>query len=383
MSVTGTRKARRAGTTEARRAGTSTGSRRRRSGAVLGMVSTVLVLTGCTANLQHLPLGRSPGGDTYPLTFTFSDSSLLPLGGQVRLGQSVVGLVSDVHADRFDAVVSAQMKSSVVLPAGTTAEIQLNTPIGDGFINLTPPDNPDGATIPAGATLDLAHTSRGPDVAQLLGVIGTFLNGSGIAQIQGIVRDSNSLLSGRETTVRDLLTRTNDVLGTFDARQASINQAISSLDTLSTTLNNEKDTLDSGVRALTPAINVLDDDRGSLLSLLEQVRGLSAQVDDVLNHSSGQITDVVTQLRPILDQLTATGPTLSDTTAKLAGTRDLLNRTVHGDYASIDINVPIIEAAQSLLNQVLPGLVPPVPQAPLRRAPRASDSTRWPASARS
>ena len=45
-------------------------------------------LTGCSLNFQHLPLGRGLPGESYPLNMEFVDASLLPVGGEVRIGQA-------------------------------------------------------------------------------------------------------------------------------------------------------------------------------------------------------------------------------------------------------------------------------------------------------
>lgn len=333
----------------------------RRTKALLVLLAAVSLLTGCAANFQHLPLGRSAGGPSYPMTFVFTDASLLPVGGDVRIGQAIVGKVSAMGVDRFDAVVHTQIDAGVALPAGTTARIELTTPIGDAFLNLRPPPQPGTRMLAAGATVDVTDTSRGPDVAQLLGVIGTLLNGGGIAQIKTIISETNQVLAGREDTLRDLLSRMNDLLGTVDAKQSSINQAISSLSALASTVNGEKDTIDQGLRAAAPALNVLSGERGNILGLLDKVNSLSAATNAVLSRSQGQLVDIVGQLRPILDQLSATGPSLADTMGKLARASDLVRRAAPSDYVNIDLNVDLEGSVKALLNAILPGAAPPVP----------------------
>ncbi len=336
----------------------------RHTKALLSLLAAVLMLTGCGANFQHLPLGRSAGGPSYPVTFLFTDASLLPVGGDVRIGQAIVGKVSAVGVDRFTAVVHTQIDAGVALAVGTTARIELTTPIGDAFLNLRPPPQPGTRNLAAGATVEVTDTSRGPDVAQLLGVIGTLLNGGGIAQIKTIIEESNQVLAGREDTLRDLLIRMNDLLGTVDARQNSINQAITSLSALAATVNAEKDTIDRGLKVAAPALDVLSGERGNILGLLDKVNALSAATNSVLSRSQGKIVDIVGQLRPILDQLSATGPSLADTMGKLAHARDLVQRAAPSDYVNIDLNVDLEGSVRALLNAILPGAAPPVSPPP-------------------
>jgi len=328
------------------------------------LLTAALMSSGCAANFQHLPLGRSADGPSYPVTFLFTDASLLPVGGDVRIGQAVVGKVSSVQVDRFAAVVHTQIDAAIPLPVGTTARIELTTPIGDAFLNLRTPQQPGAGSIPPGGTVDVANTSRGPDVSQLLAAIGTLLNASGIAQIKTIIEESNQVLAGRQETVRNLLRRMNDLLGTVDSRQASINQAVNSLGALAATVNAEKDTIDQGLKVAAPALDVLSGERGNLLALLDRVNALSVQTNAVLSRSQGQIVDIVAQLRPILDQLSATGPSLADTFGKLARARDLVQRAAPTDYVNIDLNVDLEGTVKGLLNEILQGAAPPVAPPP-------------------
>ncbi|MFG1782847.1 MCE family protein [Rhodococcus oryzae] len=322
------------------------------------------VLSGCGANFQHLPVGREVDGPSYPIAFEFTDASLLPVGGEVRIGQAVVGRVSSMTVERFQAVVRANIREDIRLPVGTTARIELTTPIGDAFVNLRVPDQGDARTIPAGATIDAADTARGPDVAQLLSVVGTMLNGSGIAQVKTIVEESNQILSGREDMIRDLLGRVDRLLGTLDGRRDSINGAIDSLNRLSATVSAESATIDQGLRAAAPAVDVLTEQRQAIMTLLDKSHALSVQTNAVLEQSGDQIVDIVGNLTPILDQFAAMGPTLSDTMGKLEGARDLVLRAAPGDYVNIDLNVDLGASVRGLLSEVIPGAAPPVPAPP-------------------
>ncbi|XGU18997.1 MlaD family protein [Rhodococcus sp. 3Y1] len=154
-------------------------------------------LTGCSLNFQHLPLGRGLPGESYPLNMEFVDASLLPVGGEVRIGQAVVGRVMSMSAQTFAAVVHTEIASDIELPVGTRARIELSTPIGDAFVNLEVPVDPAGPILEPGSTIERSETVRGPDVAQLLGAVGTLLNGSGLAQVKNIVSEADQILDGR------------------------------------------------------------------------------------------------------------------------------------------------------------------------------------------
>ncbi|KAB2583069.1 phospholipid/cholesterol/gamma-HCH transport system substrate-binding protein [Rhodococcus erythropolis] len=321
-------------------------------------------LTGCSLNFQHLPLGRGLPGESYPLNMEFVDASLLPVGGEVRIGQAVVGRVTSMSAETFAAVVHTEIESDIELPVGTRARIELSTPIGDAFVNLEVPVDPTGPRLEPGSTIARSETVRGPDVAQLLGAVGTLLNGSGLAQVKNIVSEADQILDGREETIRDLLARLDTFLGTLDDRKESINSALNSLNRLSALIGDESATIDEGLRTLTPALGVIADQRQPLLDLLDETDRLSTATNSVLDQSADQISEITGRLSPILDQFSAMGPTLSETMSNLDNARALLERASPGDYVNIDLDVDVEGTVTGVLNEIIPGAAPPLPPLP-------------------
>ncbi|MGC0362170.1 phospholipid/cholesterol/gamma-HCH transport system substrate-binding protein [Rhodococcus sp. 27YEA15] len=337
-----------------------------RGAACVVALGAVSVLAGCSLNFQHLPIGLGVSGDSYPLTLEFADASLLPVGGEVRIGQAVVGRVTSMTADRFAAVVHVEIDSAIELPSDTTARIELSTPIGDAFVGLDVPVGSSATALEPGSVVDQSHTVRGPDVAQLLGAVGTLLNGSGLAQVKSIIHEANQVMDGREDVIRDLLARVDSFLTTVNNRKDSVNSALDSLDRLTATVGDESAVLDEGIKTLTPALKVVTDQRQPLLDLLDQTNRLSSAATAVLDRSSEQIVDVNGKLSPILDQLTAMGPTLDKTMADLDNARALVLRAIPGDYVNIDLDVDIPEVLSGLLNEIIPGAAPVLAPLPPR-----------------
>ncbi|QNG17959.1 MCE family protein [Rhodococcus triatomae] len=333
-------------------------------------LAAVVPLSGCAAGFQHLEVGTAPPGDSYPLVLRFADAALLPVGGEVRIGQAVVGRVASMRVEDYTAVVEVRIRSDIALPEATGARIELTTPIGDAFVNLRVPPGDEGATLAPGATVDLSQTDRGPDIAQLLALVGNLLNGGGLGQIQSIVAESNAILGGREDAIGDLGRRVDGLLGTLEDRSSSIDTAIDSLADLSRQIGSETGTIDAALRAAAPAVDVLVGERARMLELTRTVHTLSVEVEEVLRRSGTQMSDVVAQLSPILDQIAATGPTLADTMGKVAVARDLVLRAAPGDYMNIDQVVEVDGTVLGVLSEVIPGAAPPVP--PPAPAPHAA-----------
>jgi phospholipid/cholesterol/gamma-HCH transport system substrate-binding protein len=328
----------------------------------LGLVS--LVLAGCGVSFQNLPIGRSPAGDSYRITIVFDNAANLPMGGKVKIGQSVVGRVSEMHAEDFRANVTVAMAGDVRLPRGTKAQVQVTSALGEEFIDLQPPAQPGTGYLADGSVIDLPDTSEGPSVEDLLAAAGTMLNGAGIDQIRTIVTETNTMLGGREQKVQDLLGRLNSLLGSVDAHRGDLTHAIDSLNALTTTANNERDTIAAGLTRITPAINVLLGQRGNLEGLLGRVTTLSHATQNVLGKTEDQIIDLTRQARPLLDEVGGLDQALGRALAGIAPLQASFARAVPGDYLNVDGTLDVPNTLLPLLTGSPPppaGSTPPRP----------------------
>ncbi|WP_158886911.1 MCE family protein [Amycolatopsis anabasis] len=331
---------------------------------IAALAVLVTVLSGCGVSFQNLPIGRNPDGDSYPITLVFANAANLPIGGQVKLGQSVVGRVSDLAAKDFQALVTVRMTRDVRLPIGTKAELRVTSALGEEFVNLeVPPGTPSGY-LAEGATIGVRDTATGPNVEDLLAATGTMLNGAGLDQVKTIVAETNTALAGREQTVRDMFGELNGLLGSIDARRGELTRTLDALNSLTTTVNNERSTIEAGLTRLTPAIQVLLDQRGSFEQLLGRVTTLSRTTTEVLGKTQDKLVTEVRKLRPVLDELGSFDRTLGDTLAKVEPMSKLFARAIPGDYLDMDGTVDVPNTLLSLLG--LPGALlggtPPPPR---------------------
>ncbi|WP_163570255.1 MlaD family protein [Fodinicola feengrottensis] len=131
---------------------------RLRVGALLAVAA--VLLSGCGLSFQNLPIGRGGEGPSYDLTAIFTDAAQLPLGGQVRIGQAVVGRVTSLQARKFQAVVHMRIDVGTQLPVGTTARLELTSVLGEEYVLLVPPDKADRGFLANAAVIGLADTAR-------------------------------------------------------------------------------------------------------------------------------------------------------------------------------------------------------------------------------
>lgn len=327
----------------------------RRACTVVVAAALALLTGGCGLSFQNMPIGRSPSGPSYPVTAVFDDASNLPVGGLIRLGQSAVGRVESVEVKDFTAVVHMNISSDVQIPTGTTARLQLPSPLGEEYLLLRPPEQAKGGSLRPGATIDLAQTSRGPDIENLFAALGTLLGGSGLQHISTIVAESNKVLDGREGEVRDLLNRLNSVLGTFESHREQISRTLDSIDALASYTRENQATIDAALEDITPGIEALLAQKDSFNDLVARLRPLAATVNDVVDSTRDQFAEIAVKIRPPLDALAAMNDRIGAVLADAQQAGPNVKGAIPGDYITVNARLDVPQFVTSLLGEVVKG----------------------------
>lgn len=108
--------------------------RARRIGVPLVVIASVGLLSSCALSLQSLPKISSVGNGTYTLHAVFANVLNLPDDAQVRNGAEVIGQVSDISTENFEADLTLDIKKGVQIPVGTTAQVRFDNPLGDEYV---------------------------------------------------------------------------------------------------------------------------------------------------------------------------------------------------------------------------------------------------------
>jgi phospholipid/cholesterol/gamma-HCH transport system substrate-binding protein len=291
--------------------------RRLRRSAALG--TGVLLLAGCGfrgAYSFSLPGGADVGDDPYTVQVEFLD--LVQQSG-VRVADVPVGRVDKIElADDWTALVTLTVDSDVDLPANAVAMIQQSSLLGEKYIELAAPGNEqEEGHLEDGALIPLERTNRNVEVEELLGALSLVLNGGGLAQLQTINRELGEALQGRESAIRSTLTELDTFIGGLDDQKSEINRALDSANALASSLAARTGTIETALDTIGPGLDVINQQRDLLVSMLESLDRLGDVGTRIINQSAADTVADLELLRPILTQLAAAGP-------DLAGSLDLL-----------------------------------------------------------
>jgi phospholipid/cholesterol/gamma-HCH transport system substrate-binding protein len=237
----------------------------------------------------------------------------------VRVADVPVGRVTDISLGRdWTAVVTLTVNRNTHLPANAVAMIQQSSLLGEKYVELAAPGNekPQG-TLGDGAVIPLSRTNRNVEVEELLGALSLVLNGGGLAQLQTINKELGDALQGRESAVRGTLSQLDTFVGGLDQQKAEISRALDSVNALAGTLAQRTRTIQTALDDIGPGLEVLDQQRSLLVTMLTSLARLGDVGTRIINQSAQDTVADLQQLQPILTQLTAAGP-------NLAGSLDLL-----------------------------------------------------------
>ncbi|MBF6171898.1 MlaD family protein [Nocardia blacklockiae] len=218
-------------------------------------LALVLTAAGCDFQPADVPVpGVGVDGPTYRLRIEFANVLNLPQGAKViadgvRVGQlgKVTVVDPNTHGGKGFVVAEVDIRDSVRLPVGTTAELRQETPLGDVHIALTEPAAPAAARLEPGATIPLANTTQSPPIEDILAGLSTFVGSGAVTDVRDIVRKMNAIMpkDPRDTA------RLAGILG------ADLTDLGGRLDSVDHVLDGLQATVTDGLAANTPYLDEL------------------------------------------------------------------------------------------------------------------------------
>jgi phospholipid/cholesterol/gamma-HCH transport system substrate-binding protein len=320
---------------------------RRLAIAVLAVVfSTIVAGCGGFTGLYNLPLpgGADLGDHPYRVVAQFQDVLDLVPQAAVKVNDVAVGRVSaiDLPAGGWTANVTLEINGSVQLPANAIAWLRQSSLSGEKYVELSsPPDVPTYGVLANGAVIPLARTNRNPQVEEVFGALSMLLNGGGVAQLRTISQQLDAALGGNEPQIRSALTNINTVVADLDAHKQDITNALESLDQLSATLSARDQQIGQVLDTFTPGLQVLNQQRDQLVTMLNSLDTLSGVAVKTINASKDDLVADLSALAPTLHQLAAAGQSLPQALQVLLTYpfTDAVLGDIKGDYLNVYLSV--------------------------------------------
>lgn len=279
-------------------------------------LATVVSLTACGAipglTVEQIPL-PAPGslGETMEIKAVFDNALNLPAQAKVRLGGTDVGVVSDIVAKDYRAVVTMNVSTSTKIPVGTGAELRQATPLGDVFVALNPPLGTTEGVMVGGDTLSGA-TSAAATVEDLLISMTAQVDSGSIGALQQIFTELSTALSGEDKylELQGAINGFTTAISRFNANSAEVDKAMATTRTLTADLAAGRNQIAAAVNKLPPAISVINGELGLILDTLNKSNVVTGATTDFLNQRQNDLISLFTHLSSTAVALERTAPQL-------------------------------------------------------------------------
>ena len=242
---------------------------------MLPVAAAAMVTAGCATNgLASLPLpapGLGSGG--YSLTAVFSNALNLPMNAKVKLAGADVGQLESMVARNYTAVTRCA--------SGTACYCR-----GAAPPNCAPPHrwatcssrSSHRPTIPRttpllrnGDTIGLDSTAAAATVESVLSSAAILVNGGAVRNFTNIINGFGKATGDQGQAFGDMIRKSNELLGTLDARSDQISHALTQLSRLADQLDAKNQTISDLMTAASPATSALADNTSQLSNLAVQV----------------------------------------------------------------------------------------------------------------
>ncbi len=308
-------------------------------------------LTGCAfegVNSLPLPGAVGRGSDAVTYHVEVANVATLESNSPVMINDVIVGSVGKMTVRDWHADVDISVKPDIVVPANVVAAVGQTSLLGSMHLALNTPlgEEPRGRLQP-GATIPLTATSTYPSTERTLSALSTVANGGGLGQFGDIIHNFNLALAGRQSDVRELLTRIDNFVGVLDEQRDNIIDMVKQLDRVAGTFAGQRDVIDRALKDIPPALDVLIKERPTLTTALEKLGQFSDTATGLVNDAGDDLVKNLENLGPTLGAIADIGPRLNDALLWATAFPDgptFADRITRGDYinlyATFDLTYP-------------------------------------------
>lgn len=337
-----------------------------------GLAAATLLLVpatvGCSANTISTVSAIGAAGtssDAYQISARIPSAAGLVRNAPVMMNDATIGSIGDIVIDDWAAKVTMRIEPGVKIPVGSHAMIGMTSVLGSSHIAIVAPEKTTGRNVAPGGALSLPNCpeqqqiaqtdgKKVPDITsaqtvdpcmyptteQVLSSLSVVLNGGGLSQLGDVAHELSEVFGGNEDTLKKLIPRLNTLVTDLNKQTGNIISAMEGLDRMSATMNAQTPTIERALESGPRILQLLVDQRTNLTSALDSVGKLSATANQVLRKNSDDIKVIVPNLAELLQQLSMTGPALSDSLRILLTfpfVEEQIPSIVKGDYVNSDL----------------------------------------------
>lgn len=277
----------------------------------IGIVAVVVML-GLAAGVLFLK--RSMFTPGYTVAARFQNAAGLGPGATVTLAGVDIGKVSAVSLRGNAVVADLSIHHGVVLPAHTSAAIQVETVLGVLDVALHPIS---GWAHPLRGGARITDTTIPVEFQNLQNTSGNLLEQSNVAAFNQLLTAVSDVATGKEAQVAQIIRGLDQFTGVVDARSTQVSQLIDAANTLSATVASHDKQLSAVVDSLSQVVAGLASRSSDLASLIRQTDQLATQTSSLIGQNQPQLQQLLDHLHAVLQVVAAHQEDLAQAVAYL------------------------------------------------------------------
>jgi phospholipid/cholesterol/gamma-HCH transport system substrate-binding protein len=247
--------------------------------AVFGLLAVVMVVWAFNNVIRFDFIDRP-----YNITVEFESSPGLHPNFEVDYLGLRVGKIDSVKLEKDKVVVKLDMERGVRIPQGVTAAAARKSAVGEPVVELTPGPGRAGAPpMKPGTVIPVSQTKVPPKYGDLFGAVIDSLKAINPDDAKVLTHELAEGWAGREDSLRQIINGGDDLTQTFAENTELLDGLTKDLGRITHVLNQNRGSLGSGVDNLAALTAALSQVRGQIAQLRDQGPGLLRTVNDLLD----------------------------------------------------------------------------------------------------
>src|SRR5699024_12141824 len=137
--------------------------------------------------------------------------------------------------------------------------------------------------------IPMEGSGRSPEVEEVLGAARPLFNGEGLDKVSTIVREVNRALDGNEDDVKELVRNSEQLISRLDSHKGQILNALEKINNVALEADKQNDAITTALDTMPEALDVLNDQRDELVTLLNSLDEFGQVGSRVIRRSKAEI----------------------------------------------------------------------------------------------
>ncbi|MBC2642274.1 MULTISPECIES: MCE family protein [unclassified Rhodococcus (in: high G+C Gram-positive bacteria)] len=257
----------------------------------VGIIGVAVASMIVIATLQYDQLQFLSGGTQY--SAVFEDAGGLMAGDTVTLAGVDVGKVADVELDDQNVLVTFSIQDGIALGDATEANIKTNTVLGRKSLAVTPLGHD---TMRVGSTIPLERTNSPYSLNDALGDLSTTVSELDTDKVNNALNAMSGALENTPPELRTALDGLTRLSESINSRDESLRQLLSRAENVTGILAERSGQINSLIVDGNQLFGELDRRRAAISQLIVNISAVSQQL-------TGLVQDNEEQMKPTLDKL--------------------------------------------------------------------------------